>query len=89
MLPLAVREGGNRALDLAEIAHHDRRELDRERLRHRLNGGKLADACRRGGVSKHHRARHVRCDLLEQFQPFPTQAVFEIREPGGVATRPR
>jgi hypothetical protein len=62
MLPLAVRAKAT-ALHFAEIAH--RRKLDRERLRHRLNDGKLADACRRGGVSKHHRLRHVRCDLLE------------------------
>src|SRR5262249_35050544 len=73
-------EGGNRALDFAEIAHPDRRKLDRERLGHRLNGAKLADACRGGGVSKHHRPRHARHDLLKQFHPFPTQAVFVIRE---------
>ena len=34
-------------------------------------------------------SRHAACDLLEQFQPFPTQTVFERHEPGSVAARPR
>ena len=41
------------------------------------------------GITKDRRPRNARCDLLEQFQPFRTQAVFEIREPGGVAAWPR
>jgi len=35
------------------------------------------------------RSRHARRDLLEQFQPFSAQAVFENHEAGGVAARPR
>ena len=34
-------------------------------------------------------SRHVRRDLLEQFQPFPGHAEFELHEAGGVAARPR
>jgi hypothetical protein len=30
-----------------------------------------------------------RCELLEQLQPFPAQAVFEQEETGGVAARLR
>ncbi|MGB3658984.1 MAG: hypothetical protein WBA14_13765, partial [Pseudolabrys sp.] len=34
-------------------------------------------------------SRHARRDLLEQFQPFAGNAVFEIHKAGGVAARPR
>ena len=50
---------------------------------------KLADAGGECGIPKDRRARHARRDLLEQFQPFAAQAVFELRETGGVAARPR
>ena len=49
----------------------------------------LADPGRYGGIPKDRRSRHARRDLLEQFQPFPAQAVFELHEAGGVAARPR
>ena len=42
-----------------------------------------------GGIPKDRRSRHARRDLLEQLQPFPADAVFEIHETGGVAARPR
>jgi hypothetical protein len=42
-----------------------------------------------GGVPKDGCARHARCDLLEQFQPFSTDGVFELDKSGGVAARPR
>jgi hypothetical protein len=32
---------------------------------------------------------YERRDLFKQFHPFSTHAVFEIREPGGIAARPR
>ena len=40
-------------------------------------------------IPKDCRSRHARRDLLEQFQPFAAQAVFEDDETGGVAARPR
>ena len=42
-----------------------------------------------GGIPKDCRSRHARRDLLEQFQPFPAHAVFELDKTGGVAARPR
>ena len=65
------------------------RELHPERRRHRLDGGKLADPAARCRIAKDRRSRHARRDLLEQFQPFAAQAVFELDETGGVAARPR
>jgi hypothetical protein len=35
------------------------------------------------------RSRYTWCDLLEQFQEFAAQAVFDTHETGGVAARPR
>jgi hypothetical protein len=32
---------------------------------------------------------HPRCDLIENFQPFPGQLGFEIVEPGDISTRSR
>ena len=41
------------------------------------------------GIPKDRHPRHARRDLLEQLQPFAADAVFELREPGDVAARPR
>ena len=54
-----------------------------------MDGGELPDPGGYGGIPKDRHARHVRRDLLEQLQPFPAKAEFEIHEPGGVAARPR
>lgn len=35
-------------------------------------------------ITKNRRSDHPRCDLLEPFEPFCTQAVFEIRQPSSV-----
>src|ERR1700752_1198116 len=63
----------------------DRIYLDPERRRCRLDGSKKTRSRALGGVSKDSRPGHVGCKLLEQLQPFPTQAVFEVHEPGRVA----
>ena len=44
---------------------------------------------RRGGIAQHGRARHVWCNLLAQFEPFPAQAIFKIGEAGCVCARMR
>jgi hypothetical protein len=49
----------------------------------------LADPGLYGGIAKDHRSRRARRNLLEQFQPFPTQTVFEHHKAGGVAARSR
>src|SRR5262245_44756584 len=84
----AVRDAGERryaTLQFGRVAHGDRRKLNSKRLRHALDGGKLADAGCRRGIPKDRRAPDVGCNLLEQFHPFPAHAVFEISEPRGVA----
>jgi hypothetical protein len=47
------------------------------------------DYAAKRGVPKDGRPRYARGDLLEQFQPFPLDAVFELDKSGGVAARPR
>jgi hypothetical protein len=49
------------------------------RLRHALDGGKLANAGRRGRVPKDRRSPYVWCNLREQFHPLPAHTVFEIK----------
>ena len=85
----SAREGRDGALDLARVAHVDRSYLHPERRRHGLDYAKLANSGGCGGIPKNRHSRHARRDLLEQLQPFPADAVFEIHEPGGVAARPR
>src|SRR5262249_3351088 len=46
----------------------------------------MAANCR---IPKDCRSRHARRDLLEQFQPFPADAVFQIDKSRGVAARAR
>ena len=78
------------ALDLAGVAPHiDRVDLHPERRRHGLDDTELADSGGYDGIPKDRRSRHAGRDLLEQFQPFAAQAIFEREETGGVAARPR
>src|SRR5262249_55399841 len=81
-------EGHDSALDLALIANIDRAHLHAERWRYGLDDRKLANAGGYGWVTKDRRPGDARRDLLEQFQPFPTQTVFELHKAGGVTTGP-
>ena len=71
------------------VAHVDRAHLDPERWRRCLDGAPQADPGGYGCIPKDRRSRHGRCDLLEQFQPFPAQAIFVLDKARGVAARPR
>ena len=73
-----AREGRDGALDLAGVAHIDRVDLHPERRRHGLDDAELAGAGGYGGIPKDRHSRHARRDLLEQLQPFPAHAVFEM-----------
>src|SRR5215470_19171541 len=53
------------------------------------DGGELTDSQGQGGIAKDRDPRHVRRDLLEQFQPFPAQTIFLSGKTRGVAPRPR
>ena len=54
-----------------------------------MNHGELGDPGTVHWVANNCNARHLRCDLFEQFKPFSAQAVFELGESSGVATRAR
>ena len=75
------------ALSISPASHVDCVHLDPERWRHGLDGAELADPARIGGIAKNSSSFHARRDLLEQFQPFPAQTVFESHEAGYVAAR--
>src|SRR5690349_13795563 len=51
---------------------------------YRLDDRELTDPGCNSRISKHGRPRNVRRDLLEQFYPFPAQAVLELDKAGGV-----
>src|SRR6516164_9452829 len=83
-------EGRDGAFDLAGVvAYVDRAYIHADRRRDGLDDGELADPGRYRGISKDRRPRHARRNLLEQFDPFRTQTVFEQHKAGGVAARPR
>ncbi len=77
------------AFDLVRVAHVDRAYLHSEGRRHGLDGAPQADPGGYGGIPNDPRSRHARRDLLEQFQPFPAQAIVILDKAGGVAARPR
>jgi hypothetical protein len=82
-----AREGRDGTFDLGSVARSERPHLHAERLRGGLDGTKLTDSGRIGGISEDSHSRYARRDLLEEFQPFPAQTVFEIHKAGGVAAR--
>src|SRR6516165_5300600 len=77
------------ALDRIGVAYVDRTQLHPERWCHGLDRAELASTRGAGWVTEHRYATDARRDLFEQLQPFSTQAVFEIGEPGDIAARPR
>src|SRR5262245_6292203 len=85
----SAREGRDGALDLGRVAHVDRAHLDPERWRRCLDGAPQSNAGGYGCIPKDRRSRHARRDLLEQFQPFPAQAIIILDKARGVAARPR
>src|SRR6266516_7388529 len=84
-----TREAHDRALELGSVALVDMTYLNLEQRRHGLNDAELADPRGNAGIPKHRHSRDAWRDLLEQFQPFPADTVFECHETGGVATWPR
>src|SRR4051812_30767353 len=76
-----MREGSDRALDLARVAHVDCAQLYPERRRNRLDGAELARPSGDGGIPKNRCPRHARRDLFEQFHPFRAHAVSNKMKP--------
>ena len=72
-----ARECRHGALDFGRVAHVDRAQLHPKRRRHGLDRAELPDPGGDGRIPQDRHPRHARRDLLEQFQPFPAQAVFE------------
>jgi hypothetical protein len=54
-----------------------------------LYDGELADSRSARWITKYCYPRQARRDLLEQFQPFPGEAVFKLGKSGDVPARPR
>src|SRR5262249_16127523 len=54
-----------------------------------LDSSKHSNSGGYGRVSNDRCSRDVRCNFLEQFKPFTSEAVFERDEPSSVAARPR
>ena len=73
-----AREGRNRALDLDGVAQVDRSYLHPERRRHGLNDTELGKAGGYAGIPQHGRSRQAWHNLLEQFQPFAADPIFEL-----------
>src|SRR5436190_11830556 len=83
-----AREALDRVLDLGSVTLVvDMTYLNLEQRRHGLDDA--ADPRGNAGIAKHRHSRDAWRDLLEQFQPFPADTVFECHETGGVATWPR
>src|SRR3974377_429897 len=86
---LGSRKGRDRSLDLARVAQVDRSYIYARRCGHRLNYRNLADPGGYGRIPQYYYSRETGCNLLEQFKPFSTQAIFELHEAGGIAARLR
>jgi hypothetical protein len=71
------------------VSYSDGAQLHPERRRCGLDYGVLADPGSYTRVPKDRRKLQQGHDLFEQLEPFRAQAVFEKREAGGVAARPR
>src|SRR5262245_22329871 len=83
------RKGRDRPLDLARVAQVDRPYIYAGRCGHSLNYRKLSDPGGYGRIPQHYCSSETGCDLLEQFKPFSTQAIFELHEAGGITARLR
>ena len=82
-----AREGRNRTLDLAGIAHVYRPYVHPDQRRHGLDYRELAYPGGYVGVPKDRRSCHAGDNLLQKLQPFSTQIVFELHKAGSVAAR--
>src|SRR5262249_17187453 len=76
-------------LEVINGPHIDPNDIHAQSGRRGVNNAELGSAGGRCGIPKRGHTGYGRCDLLEQFQPFRADAVFEIHEPGDVAARPR
>ena len=83
-----LRERRDGALNLAGIARIDRAQLNAQRRRRGLDHAELGGPGRDGRFSKDHRPCHAGRNLLEQLQPFRSDAVFPHEKTGGIAARP-
>jgi hypothetical protein len=72
-----TREGCDAALDFAGVLRADRTHLQPERRCRGLDRAPLANPGGYCGITKDRRSLHLRCDLLEQLQPFRAQIVIE------------
>ena len=67
----------NGALHTGGVASIDRAHFHTERRGDRLNGAKLGEAGRKGGITKNRDTRDARRNLFEKLQPFGAEAELE------------
>jgi hypothetical protein len=72
----ATRKRCNGALDRVGIGWTDHAQLDPDRS-HRLDCGKLANSGSNSRITQNRRSRHAWRDLLEQFEPFRADGIFD------------
>src|SRR5215475_13509957 len=80
---------GHGALDVFAILPTERAHLHLKQPRSGLDRTELADTRSRRGFSNDSDTRHIRRNLLEQFEPFRANFVVENSEPGYVTARLR
>jgi hypothetical protein len=85
---MSRREQVQCAFNNANVVHADRGNLHSERRRYSLNGAELGGSEGNSEIADDSRPRHLRRDLLEQFQPFAAETVLKNHEAGSVAARP-
>jgi hypothetical protein len=84
--PTVTRDDG--AIAERRIVRIDWRKFHGVRRCHRLDHGELADPVPARWITEHPDPRHVRRNLLEQFQPFSGEAVFKLSKASDVAAGP-
>src|SRR5262249_6979811 len=78
----------NGPLNFARVANIDWAYIYPERRCCAADCAELSNSGRIRGITNDRRSLHPGNDLFEEFNPFPTQIVFEIHKTGGVAAWP-
>src|SRR5262249_20959694 len=85
----ATRESSDATLNFAGTPHADRGQFNPDQSCRALQDAQLASPGGETRVAQDRDPCRSRCNLLEQFQPFPAEAIFVKAKAGGVAARPR
>ena len=75
------------ALDFAGVADVGRTHLDLDRSSHGLDHGEICYPLGGSGIAKDRSTLHAWRDLLQEFEQFRSEGVFERQETSNVAAR--